>query len=51
MSVGIGTEALQYLFWEYMFRIFDIVSLQCTPRGIYGIGVGKWIHLNVSFIL
>jgi hypothetical protein len=29
MKVGIGTVATQFLFWEYLFRIFGIVSLQC----------------------
>jgi hypothetical protein len=30
MNVEIGTESPVFLFWEYLFQIFGILSLQCT---------------------
>jgi hypothetical protein len=37
MNVEIGTETPIFLFWEYLFQIFGILSLQCKLR-IYGFG-------------
>jgi hypothetical protein len=32
MNAGIGTVTVQFLSWEYLFRIFGIVSLQCMTK-------------------
>ncbi len=32
MNVGIGTVGVQFLSWEYLFRIFGIVSFQCRAK-------------------
>ncbi len=32
MNVEIGTEAPIFLFWEYLFQIFGILSLQCIVQ-------------------
>ncbi len=37
MNVEIGTESPIFLFWEYLFQIFGILSLQCRPcSGLLG---------------
>jgi len=41
MNVEIGTVAAQFLFWEYLFRIFHIVSLQCSSQ----------LHVRDSFVI
>jgi hypothetical protein len=32
MNVEIRTDAVQFLFWEYLFLIFGTVSLQCGAQ-------------------
>jgi hypothetical protein len=34
MYVEIGTETPIFLFWEYLFQIFGILSLQCIHRPV-----------------
>jgi hypothetical protein len=35
MNVEIGTDTPIFPFWEYLFRNFGILSLQCTDLIIY----------------
>ncbi len=40
MNVETGTETAIFLFWEYLFKIFGILSLQCSHLWASGIANG-----------
>ncbi len=48
MNVGTGTVAAQFLFWEYMFRMLGIVSLQCITCSC-GVMEHKIYSIYVTF--
>jgi hypothetical protein len=43
MNVEIVTVAAQFLFWEYLFQIFGIVSLQCAKGQEERT---RWVEMN-----
>ncbi len=42
MNVEIGTENLIFIFWEYLFRNFGILSLQCRALRDKHVSAGNW---------
>jgi hypothetical protein len=48
MNMEIWKEAVQFLFWEYLFRIFGVVSLQCTPYKDLYLHIFLIIHISIS---
>jgi hypothetical protein len=54
MNVEIGIETLIFVFWEYLFRNFSILSLQCRYGALtllvtkYQIQKMIWVHLLVG---
>jgi hypothetical protein len=47
MNVEIGTVITQFLFWEYLFGIFGIVSLQCISILPERSRLHRWIRKHV----
>ncbi len=41
MNVEIGTVAAKFLFWEYLFPVFDIGSLLCVVSHVSELKIGN----------
>jgi hypothetical protein len=50
MNVEIRTEAPIFLFWEYLFRIFGIMSLQCDIWEGRGGGGVRVVNCFISYV-
>jgi hypothetical protein len=53
VDVELQTEAAQFLFWEYLFRIFGIVSLRLNSKQFFilshGLRLANLFELRTGF--
>jgi hypothetical protein len=51
MNVEIVTDTTQFLFWEYLSRIFGILSLQCNYYELLYLGLSNLTKNSTLFTL
>jgi hypothetical protein len=51
MNVEIGTVAQRFLFWEYLFQIFGIVSMQCATKDHSDLSISTFTIIYPFFYL